>query len=191
MNKKEKQQLRNIFKAIFFIAFWWVPLIIKILSLLINKSKKSTYQKKYSPTKNEEQEHKYESKGLLTDHEKYFFDAISNEFGMKYYIMPQVNLASVVNKIKDFPTQYQNELYRNIDIGIFDKSNMTPLLLIEINDKTHNQQKRIARDKKVHEICKLANLQLITFYSNYPNKREYIIKRINEALSNNSPNIPN
>lgn len=191
MNKKEKQQLRNIFKAIFFIAFLWVLLIIKTLSLLINKSKKNTYHKSTPPQKKEEQEHKYESKGLLTDYEKYFFDTISNEFGMKYYIMPQVNLASVVNKIKDFPTQYQNELYRNIDIGIFDKSNMTPLLLIEINDKTHNQQKRIARDKKVHEICKLANLQLITFYSNYPNKREYIIKRINEALSNNSPNISN
>lgn len=191
MNKKEKQQLRNIFKALFFIAFWWVLLIIKILSRQINKSKKNTYHKNTPPQKNEEQEHKYESKGLLTDYEKYFFDTINNEFGSNYYIMPQVNLASVVNKIKDFPTQYQNELYRNIDIGIFDKSDMTPQLLIEINDKTHNQQKRIARDKKVHEICKLANLQLITFYSNYPNKREYIIKRINESLGNNSPNIPN
>ncbi len=54
--------------------------------------------------------------------------------------MPQVNLASIIKKEKDFPTQYQNELYRNIDFGIFDKDTMEVKLLIEINDKTQCNQ---------------------------------------------------
>lgn len=180
MKKKKKRQLKTLAKILFYAIFGWLILIIRLTKKITGKNKDSK-----TPTK------KYESKGLLTNYEKYFFDIINEEFKDSYYIMPQVNLASVVNKIKDFPTQYQNELYRNIDIGVFEKNDMTPLLLIEINDKTHNQQKRIDRDKKVNEICKIANIPLITFYSNYPNKKDYIIKRVNETLSNNTPNVSN
>ncbi len=181
MKRKNKKALSLTLKIIFCLLFWWLIIIVAIIKLNNQNNKKTT-----TPTNKQ-----YESKSLLTNYEKYFYDIISNEFSNMYYIMPQVNLASIVNKIKDFPTQYQNELYRNIDIGIFDKSNMTPLLLIEINDKTHNNKNRIARDHKVKEICDTANIPLITFYSNYANKKDYIIQRIKETLSNNLPNVSN
>lgn len=177
MKKKNKKALSLTIKIIFYLLFWWLIIILAIIKN--NKNTTTTTNKRY------------ESKSLLTNYEKYFYDTISNEFSNMYYIMPQVNLASIVNKFKDFPTQYQNELYRNIDIGIFDKTSMTPLLLIEINDKTHNNKNRIERDNKVKKICNVANIPLITFYSNYPNKKEYIIKRIKETLNNNLPNVSN
>ena len=55
-------------------------------------------------------------------------------------------------------------------------------LLIEINDKTHKQSNRIARDIKVKEICEKADIKLITFYTNYPNKEDYVINRILDNL---------
>lgn len=127
----------------------------------------------------------YEKKSLMTDYEKYFYDILQRNFESIYFIMPQVNLASVVSKIKSFPNQYQNELFRNIDFGIFDKNSMNLLLLIEINDSTHNQSKRKYRDNKVREICRLANIKLITFYTNYPNNENYVVNRVNNELSNN------
>lgn len=124
----------------------------------------------------------YKTKQLMSDCEKYFYDVIRENLNNKYILIPQVNLASIVNKQKDFPTQYQNELYRNIDFGIFDKETMNVKLLVEINDKTHNQSKRVGRDIKVKDICEKANIKLITFYTKFPNKKEYIINRINENL---------
>lgn len=52
-----------------------------------------------------------------------------------------------------------------------------PILLIEINDKTHNEKARIARDYKVKDICQAANLPLITFWTDYGVNQEYIQKR--------------
>ena len=129
-----------------------------------------------------EPEKKYQSKQLMTQCEKYFYDILVENFSKDYLIMPQVNLATIINKNKDFPNQYQNELYRNIDFGIFDKVNMQPLLLIEINDKTHEQPDRIKRDLKVKEICNEANIKLITFYTKYDNKKQYVIDRIKKEL---------
>ena len=118
----------------------------------------------------------------MTKNEQYFFNVINKAFSEKYLIMPQVNLASILNKEKQYPNEYQNELFRNIDFGIFDKETTAPLLLIEINDKTHNEKKRQYRDIKVKEILQNANIKLITFYTEYPNKEDYIINRIKENL---------
>jgi len=170
MKRKDKQALKILLKIIFYILFFWLFLIIILVKKLKNNNNNKTTQQ-------------YNSKSILTDYEKFFFNIINEEFSNDYFVMPQVNLASIVKKIKDFPSQYQNELNRNIDIGIFDKNNMQPILLIEINDKTHNQKSRIDRDKKVHNICNIAQIPIITFYSNLPNKKDYIIKRIKNIIN--------
>ncbi|MCD7994828.1 MAG: DUF2726 domain-containing protein, partial [Clostridia bacterium] len=74
------------------------------------------------------------------------------------------------------------ELYRNIDFGIFDK-NYNILLLIELNDISHQQYKRRERDMKVKEIVKQADIKLINFYTDKPNKPEYVTKRIMNELA--------
>ena len=107
---------------------------------------------------------------------------IEDYFNLKYRIQPQVPLSSIVDKNKDFIKQYQNELYRTIDIGIFNKNDYTPLLMIEINDKSHTHANRHIRDLKVREILKTANIPLITFYTNMPNTKEYVINRIKQNL---------
>lgn len=168
--KKKKSILNILFTLIFFIFFWWLYLIIYIF----RKNKNSKIKQNSKPT--------YQSKQLITEYEKYFYNILIENFSKNYLIMPQVNLSTIINKNKDFPTQYQNELNRNIDFGIFDKTTTKPLLLIEINDKTHNEPSRIARDKKVKEICQISKINLITFYSNYKNKKNYVISRIKNEL---------
>ena len=172
----------------FLITILTIAILILII-VLSNKIYKKFFKHKKSQnaaakksSNSEPQKISYETKQLMTEYEKYFYKILSENFSDKYLIMPQVNLASVVNKIKDFPKQYQNELYRNIDFGIYDKQTLLPLLLIEINDKTHNQPNRIARDKKVKEICQIAGIKLITFYSSYENKKDYVINRIVNEL---------
>ena len=92
----------------------------------------------------------YLKKSLMTKYEKYFYDIlIELKDELEIEIMPQVNLASIVNKVGN--SKFRNELFRNIDFGIFTKDYTELLLLIEINDKTHKQINRKIRDKKVEK----------------------------------------
>ena len=171
MSRKKKSTLLSI---IIFILFWWLFLLIWIIKKVSNNKNSNNNQNQVKP--------QYEQKQLMSQCEKYFYDILTQNFSQDYIIMPQVNLASIINKNKNFPKQYQTELYRNIDFGLFDKNSMKPLLLIEINDKTHEQADRIRRDIKVKEICQIAQIKLITFYTKYDNKADYIVNRIQKEL---------
>lgn len=185
--KKNKDNIITL-KTIFYILFWWLLLIVFIIKKCIQNKKKKTKNNIITSSNtnntnyNNSNQNNYETKQLMSEYEKYFFNILTENFSDTYLIMPQVNLATIINKIKDYPKQYQNELYRNIDFGIFDKQNMQPLLLIEVNDKTHERKDRIRRDIKVKEICNKANIDLITFYAKYDNKKEYIINRVTNEL---------
>lgn len=100
---------------------------------------------------------------------------------MPIKIHPQLNLNSIIDKIDN--TKYRNELFINIDFAIFDSDYSTLLLLIKINDKTHQTRKRKERDHKVDEICEKAGIKLIKFYSNYSNEKEYVKNRVKKELN--------
>lgn len=123
----------------------------------------------------------YDKKNLMSDYEKNFYLKI-RDLKNNYEIVPQLALASVIKKTSKY--KYQNELYKIIDFAIFSKDYDELLLLIEINDNSHNKIERKERDLKVKKICQNANIKLITFYTKYPNEKEYIIKRIKSEIEN-------
>lgn len=175
------------------ICFWGVIIIGAILAKKQQKKEqekrnRKRYRKTYKQprqneiTKHEEIENqcKYSAKNsLMTNAEKDYYIAIREVLEEKYILQPQINLATIIEK--NILSRYQNELFRNIDFGIFDE-NYKPLILIEINDNTHLEPDRRARDKKVKQICYEANIPLITFWMSYGINKEYIKKRINEIL---------
>ena len=127
------------------------------------------------------QHNTYESKvSLMTDCEKAFYKVFCKVVNNDYIIQPQVNLASIISKTSSH--LYHNELFRNIDFGVFDKS-YNLKLLIEINDNTHNSKERRERDKKVHTICTMANIPIITFWTSYGINEVYIEKRLRKYLT--------
>ena len=175
-----------------------IVLIIFIIIKTINQKRKSTVQtsqtfKKTEKIKVEENTEKnnninknqYKKKNFLTCTEKKFLSVLHELKKYDLIIIPQVNLATIIQKTGEF--KYQNELYRNIDFGIFDK-NYNILLLIELNDISHQQYKRRERDMKVKEIVKQADIKLINFYTDKPNKPEYVTKRIINELAISIPN---
>ena len=131
-------------------------------------------------TKNEETI--YTRKKLMTDYEYKFYN-ILKELQDNYIIVPQLNLAAVVKKINN--NRYYSELFRNIDFAIFTKDYQELLLLIELNDQTHNNYNRKDRDLKVKKICNDIGVKLMTFYTKYPNEKAYVINRIKNELSDN------
>ncbi len=115
---------------------------------------------------------------LLTQTEISYYNIINAYFGGDYLILPQINLASVIEKQGG---GYRNELFRNADFGIFDH-NFRPILLIEINDNTHLRRDRKERDQKVSVICKKARIPLITFWTKDGIDKDVIYKTIKKYL---------
>ena len=125
----------------------------------------------------------YIQKPIMTEYE-YRFYQILKELENKYIIVPQLNLAAVIKKVNN--TRYYSELFRNIDFAIFSKDYKKLLLLIEINDQTHDRYKRQDRDLKVKKICNEVNVKLISFYTKYPNEKNYVINRIEKEIDLNN-----
>lgn len=194
-----------IISAILFIIFFnntvlstilIFTIIISIIVLISNNSainelkeelhKENTQQENFIKKHNNTSEpaHKRYTKkeSLLTDCEKHFYNVLNKNFNDNFNIIPQVPLSAIISKEKEYQNEYQNELNRIIDFGIFSKTGFKPLLLIEINDKSHLQKNRKQRDLKVNQICKEADIKLITFWTNYENTESYIVKRIKEVL---------
>ncbi len=127
----------------------------------------------------------YIPKQFLTNNEYDFLTKfIDLEDELHINIVPQVNLASIIQKVSN--SRFNTELFRNIDFGIFSADYSKVLLLIELNDESHNNFHRKKRDIKVHEICNKAGIKLITFYTKYSNEKEYVKGRILKEL-----NMPN
>lgn len=122
----------------------------------------------------------YEAKNsIMTECEKAYFKAIQECVVPNYTVQPQINLASIIDKTAH--SRYRNELFRNIDFGIFD-ANYSLVLLIEINDQTHMKKDRIERDSKVKAICAEAGIPLVTFWTQYGVNKQYIYQRLAEYL---------
>ena len=130
----------------------------------------------------------YEKKSLMTKNEQYFYN-ILKEIKEQYNLelMPQLNLATIIRK--NYNNKYISELFRIVDFAIFTKDYNEVLLLIEINDSTHLSYKRKKRDQRVKDILNVAGIRLITFYTNYPNQRDYVKNRVIKELFNFEKNV--
>lgn len=124
----------------------------------------------------------YKVKKFLTPSEISFYKKMQRLQDMGYIIVPQVNLATIIEKQN---AKYHNELFRNVDFGLFD-ANFNLLLLIELNDKSHQEISRRNRDLKVRKILNDCQIKLLVFYTFYPNETDYVVNRILNAIKENT-----
>ena len=167
-------------------ALGYIFLGILLIGLFISHIKKNFTIEIPFPFENEIEEPEepeqpqiplYEKKAFLTANERTYQEAIQRSLPPGYKLFPQICLASVIQK--NYNNTFANELFRIIDFGIFDE-NYTPIVVIEINDSSHYESHRIARDYKVKDLLEQANIPLITLWTSYGINEEYIEKRINE-----------
>lgn len=167
-----------LFSVIFYVAL----LVFAFYKIISHFDSSSTSETEISDDTNTKEPTVYVPKRFLTNFEYDFLNKMLDlENELHVNIVPQVNLATVIDKIDN--SRYHNELFRNIDFGIFNSDYSKLLLLIELNDSSHNDYNRRKRDIKVKEICQKANIKLITFYSKYPNEKGYVKQRIIKEIS--------
>lgn len=138
-------------------------------------------------SRNKDNPIQYISKSFLTNYEYEFYKKIKEVEKFGFIIIPQVNLAAIVEKPQ---AKYRSELFRNIDFGIFDLE-FNLKLLIELNDKSHQTYTRKNRDLKVRKILNDCKIKLINFYTYYPNEKNYVLNRIYKELDLSETNTEN
>ncbi|MFA5228593.1 MAG: DUF2726 domain-containing protein [Candidatus Paceibacterota bacterium] len=119
---------------------------------------------KYREQKSREgKELPYKKKGeLMTKAEKEFFDVLEKVVNNRYYIIPQVKISNlaVVSGTKNYKT-YLNKIDRKtVDFVLFDKQ-FLPILVIELDDSSHDSEIRKERDRFVNRIMNKIELKII------------------------------
>lgn len=138
----------------------------------------------YRPKEKVRLDSKYVRKGTLISRAEYdFLLTLRSIEPDKYEVVPQVCLASVIDKKTN--TTYRNELFRMCDYCFVDRDTFEPKLLVELNDSSHRRADRRDRDAKVATICKSAKMPLVTFWMDedlsYGAVRKTVLRAIKSA----------
>jgi hypothetical protein len=109
----------------------------------------------------------YERKSsLLTGTEKKLFQKIREVIvDNDFEVFPQVHLSSFVNikpGARDLEGKFEWINKFCVDYVLFDKENLSPVLVIELNDDSHKWGKKPARDEFVSNVLTAAHIPLLT-----------------------------
>lgn len=135
----------------FFISAVVIFTVLIILKTISSKKTASIYRytkKKY----------------LISRAEHEFYDALVIAVGSDFYIFAQVHLPTLIDhKVKG--QNWQGALShinkKSVDFVLCDKAYISPLLAIELDDKSHLSEDRKQRDNEVERILSEAGVPLL------------------------------
>ncbi|SFM44782.1 DUF2726 domain-containing protein [Nitrosomonas communis] len=110
----------------------------------------------------------YHTKVLFTPAERSFFGVLSKAVSNQYLVFGKVRIADVVGIKKASNKSVKQIAFNQIACKHFDyvlctKDTLSVVAVIELDDKSHLEEKTIHRDSFVENICRNANLTLIRF----------------------------
>lgn len=128
---------------------------------------------------------------LLSPTELSFFRALNTALNYKYRIMAKIRLADLIKlrpgtSGKEGQEAFNRISQKHVDFVACDPVTLSPFFVVELNDKTHHNPKRPARDHFAEKALEAAGIPIFYFtctFSYTPDQIRSII------LSNNHPFI--
>lgn len=105
---------------------------------------------------------------LMTRTENEFFKTLERVVGADYYIFPQINLDKIIytNGHNSYKNPYYNMISRkSIDYLLCDKRDISPVLVIELDDYTHQRVDRQKRDGFVDQVFDRCGIAILHIHS--------------------------
>lgn len=136
--------------------------------------------KNISPEKEERKKplYKYNRKDFLISRPEHeFFNILVEILGNQYYIFTQVHLPTILDhKItgQNWKGAFSHINGKSVDFVVCDKAYLKPLLVIELDDKSHEREDRIDRDGVVEHMLQEAGTPLLRFSNNGSFNKEEI-----------------
>lgn len=126
---------------------------------------------------------------IMRADERKLFDVLSKLYGDTYYVFPQVKLTSLLDvkeKVKDHDNVYRTLEYKSVDFALFDRINLSPVLAIELNGKSHFQFNRVNRGKKVENVLTKAGIKFFPVQVAETYDENALKEEISRLLTNHS-----
>ncbi len=155
-----------------------VVVIIALLFFVLNKLGESN-KKQWA--------YQYKRKDFFlsrAEHECY--DALMLAVGKDYYIFAQVHVPTIVDsKVvgQNWRGAFRHINEKSVDFVLCDKAYISPKLVIELDDRTHERIDRVERDKEVERILKDAGLPLLRLENNGKFNTDELAQKITSLLS--------
>lgn len=126
----------------------------------------------------------YKKKYLLSKAERSFYGVLSQSVNNDTLVFAKVRIADVVGirkgtNRKNFYRAFNRITNKHFDFVLADKNDLSIKAVIELDDKSHNSQKSVSKDKFVNNCCDKAGLKIIRFKAS----NNYSIGQVKEILS--------
>jgi very-short-patch-repair endonuclease len=125
----------------------------------------------------------YKNPNFISFAEQAFFNVLKIAIEDKYYIFAQVSLNSLLKvdlEGKEY-WQYFNKIkQKSVDFVLVDKTNFNPVLVIELDDRSHLLTYRQERDEFLEKSLTNAGIE----YLRVRNRSTYNIPELKEVISN-------
>lgn len=144
------------------VKLYFFMVVLVVVAVLIRIAKRGLQFTNTYPI-SDEYEYK-RKKFFMSAPEHDFFDLLYRAVGDKYRIFAQVHLPTLIDhKIagQDWRGAFRHIDEKSVDFVLRDKSYITPLLAIELDDSTHEHEDRQERDSIVENILSRAGLPLL------------------------------
>lgn len=114
-----------------------------------------------------------------------FYDKLIATIGKDYYVFAQVHLPTILdNKVvgQNWKGAFRHIDEKSVDFVLCDKNYISPKLVIELDDKSHEREDRVGRDIEVERILKEANMPLLRLKNSDNFSSTELIEKINLSL---------
>jgi len=142
--------------------YWWIILIV--LAFLVLQSNKGSRRRGTSSKESDDLPYVLK-RYLMSKAERSFFGVLEQVTdSSKYYIFPQVSLGNLVAVEKGTGSYqaFHNKVDRkSVDFVLFDRSTISPVLALELDDASHDREDRQERDAFVDQVLAKAGLLLL------------------------------
>lgn len=105
---------------------------------------------------------------VMTNAEERFFEKLTKVIGDRFIIIPQAHLSTFIeHKIvgQNWKAAFSTINGKSVDFLLVEKSTLSPVAAIELDDWSHEREDRILRDEKVDTILKEIGIPLVRFDS--------------------------
>jgi very-short-patch-repair endonuclease len=124
----------------------------------------------------------------MSETETGFFVKLEHAVSERYYVFPQVRLSALLDhrvKGQEWKYAFSHINGKSVDYVLCDRSTLTPMYAVELDDFTHERSDRIERDSEVERIFQEAGLPLVRFKDKDVSEPEIVQALTDARLSNN------
>lgn len=159
-------------------------ILISVIIILLNKKTEidiNNTGKKEETTNIDITRYKL-NKNIFTDIERFFYKVLREITDkMDLIIMTKVRLADIIYTENNNYKYFNKIKSKHIDFVLIDNSGNIKLL-IELDDKSHNNYERQKRDEFLNEIFKNLNIKLLRIKAKYSYNIKELEEKIKESL---------